>query len=170
MDTKERKTPVSGALFSPPDPELATGTAASGKKRLRRGAINFKCSRIFFAIFHRLILRCSLCSETLQPGFGLTKQTHQRCRSSVVRLGSSSSFLQCKMTRHSLVIRKLRMGPSAGGTDRAEEEDGLVTVCKTDMSKKAFSAMQTDDLASSDALGQRSPVNVSSAFYPQRFC
>jgi hypothetical protein len=62
------------------------------------------------------------------------------------------------------------MGPSAGGTDRADEEDGLVTVCKTDMSKKAFSAMQTDDLASSDALGQRSLVNVSSAFYPQRFC
>jgi len=42
MDTKERKTPVSGALFSPPDPKLATGTATSGKKRLRRGAINFK--------------------------------------------------------------------------------------------------------------------------------
>jgi hypothetical protein len=42
MDTKERKTPVSGALFSPPDPKLATGTAASGKKRLRRRDINFK--------------------------------------------------------------------------------------------------------------------------------
>jgi hypothetical protein len=52
MDTKERKTPVSGALFSLPDPELATGTAASGKKRLRRRAINFKgIPKTFSAIF-----------------------------------------------------------------------------------------------------------------------
>jgi hypothetical protein len=52
MDTKERKTPVSGALFSPPDPKLATGTAASGKKRLRRGAINFKgIPKTFFGDF-----------------------------------------------------------------------------------------------------------------------
>jgi hypothetical protein len=42
MDTKERKTPASGALFSSPDPKLAPGTAASGKKRLRRRDINFK--------------------------------------------------------------------------------------------------------------------------------
>jgi hypothetical protein len=42
MDTKERKTPLSGALFSPPDPKLAPGTAASGKKRLRRRKISFK--------------------------------------------------------------------------------------------------------------------------------
>jgi hypothetical protein len=42
MDTKERKTPVSGALFSSPDPKLAPGTAASGKKRLRRRKISFK--------------------------------------------------------------------------------------------------------------------------------
>ncbi|WP_426409621.1 hypothetical protein [Bradyrhizobium ganzhouense] len=42
MDTKERKTPVSDALFSSPDPKLAPGTAASGKKRLRRRVINFK--------------------------------------------------------------------------------------------------------------------------------
>ena len=52
MDTKERKTPVFGALFSPPDPKLATGTAASGKKRLRRGAINFKgIPKTFFGDF-----------------------------------------------------------------------------------------------------------------------
>jgi hypothetical protein len=42
MDTKERKTPASGALFSSPDPKLAPGTAASGKKRLGRRDINFK--------------------------------------------------------------------------------------------------------------------------------
>jgi hypothetical protein len=52
MDTKERKTPPSGALFSPPDPKLAPGTAASGKKRLRRRDINFKgASRIFLQRF-----------------------------------------------------------------------------------------------------------------------
>jgi hypothetical protein len=42
MDTKERKTPVSGALFGSPDPKLAPGAATSGKKRLRRRDINFK--------------------------------------------------------------------------------------------------------------------------------
>lgn len=78
MDTKERKTPVSGALFSPPDPKLAPGTAASGKKRLRRRDINFKgILKIFAAIFLRLILRCSLRSETFQPSFGLADQAHQ---------------------------------------------------------------------------------------------
>jgi hypothetical protein len=79
MDTKERKTPLSGALFSPPDPKLAPGTAASGKKRLRRTVINFKGipQKFFGAIFHRLILRCSLRSETIQPGFSLADQAHQ---------------------------------------------------------------------------------------------
>jgi hypothetical protein len=42
MGTKERKTPLSGALFSPPDPKLAPGTARSGKNRIRKAGINFK--------------------------------------------------------------------------------------------------------------------------------
>jgi hypothetical protein len=48
MDTKARKTPVqdtlSGARFSPPDPKLASGTAKSGKKQIRKTEINFKSS------------------------------------------------------------------------------------------------------------------------------
>jgi hypothetical protein len=78
MDTKERKTPVSGALFSSPDPKLAPGAAASGKKRFRRRVINFKgIPKNFCGDFHRLILGCSLRSETFQPGFGLAGEGHQ---------------------------------------------------------------------------------------------
>jgi hypothetical protein len=78
MDTKERKTPASGALFSSPDPKLAPGTAASGKKRLRRAVINFKSiPKNFCGDFLRLILRCSVRGDAFQPGFGLADQVHQ---------------------------------------------------------------------------------------------
>ncbi|HLZ06387.1 MAG TPA: hypothetical protein VKR55_30080 [Bradyrhizobium sp.] len=72
MDTKERKTPPSGALFSPPDPKLAPGTAASGKKRLRRRDINFKgASRIFCNDFPSINFALQLMQRDLGPGFGL---------------------------------------------------------------------------------------------------
>ncbi|MBR1160256.1 hypothetical protein [Bradyrhizobium elkanii] len=77
MDTKERKTPASGALFSSPDPKLAPGTAASGKKRLRRRDIDFKgVPKIFAAIFLRLILRCSVCSNASHRASAFADQVH----------------------------------------------------------------------------------------------
>ena len=83
---------MSGALFSPPDPSLAPGTAASGKKRLRKRGINFKGPSRIFSIFHRLILRCSLCSETSGQASALLRDRVSRRRSSVEGLGSSRSF------------------------------------------------------------------------------
>lgn len=77
MDTKERKTPVSDALFSSPDPKLAPGAAASGKKRLRTRVINFKgILKNFCRNFPSVNFGLQL-TQTFQPGFGLAEEGHQ---------------------------------------------------------------------------------------------
>jgi hypothetical protein len=61
MDTKERKTPAQDTRPAPGSvcrtQKLATGTATSGKNRIRKTGINFKgIQKNFDPIFPRLIL------------------------------------------------------------------------------------------------------------------
>src|SRR5579871_3735172 len=68
---------LSGALFSPPDPKLAPGTAASGKNPIRKTRIHFK-SPIEFILRSppRLILDCSR-NYALQPDLSLGEEARQ---------------------------------------------------------------------------------------------